>query len=550
LQASQTTAALRLIPLAAAIACIWCANHAVVAQDAEDPRAIAPRPPVVPSEDAAGDLPQGAILRVGGLKEGAVYGGMYRLLFTPDNETFVTRDYSQTIRIWDVATGKLKHKLKGHKNYVKALEMSPDGNFLLSATADPKEDVRVWDVNTGDQVRAIEGGGRLVQFLPDRTTVVIVSEEKIAHYDMATGAPTGEFPAVRIPLALSPDGKQLAAIRRQNAETIILFATKTGKEIAELPGLTSYPVAVRFSPDGKLLAVAGRREEFVRVWDIEQRKVVMTLNNADATDQGRRYDVQDIAFTGDDRFVATGCWDHDVRIFELASGRQIAKLSGHDDKVVAVDFSPDGRLLASGSAGREDATAVVWKTHDCIAGSRYAAGEIDEEILDSAWTELGLEDPSEAYGAAGTLLAAPAKALAFAKARLGEELTPAPVEKIEKLIEQLDADDFGTRERATEELVRLRVVAETLLRKKLEESLKPEVKFRINKILETETPPSKLSKAQWRRMRRLVYVLEQLAAPDAETAEAARELLTLMSTGHEDVKVMREAAEAVKRLRD
>ena len=531
------------------IACAAFNAGGLRAQDADDPRQAEPRPPVVEESVDPSELPRGALLRVGGLEDEALYGGMYRLLFTPDNKTFVTRDYSQTIRVWDVATGKLKRQLQGHENYVKSLEVSPDGNFLISATADPREDVRVWDINTGDCVRRVPGGGRLVQFLPDLTTVVIVSDTKIANYDMATGGPLGEFPEVRIPLAISPDGKQLAAIRRQDAEKIVLFATETGKEIAELPGLTSDPAVSRFSPDGKLLAIAGRREEFVKVWDIAQRKVVMTLNNAEATEEQQRYDVADIAFTRDNRFVATGCWDAGVRVFELASGEQIAKLAGHEDKVVAVEFSQDGRLLASGSAGRRDASAVIWKTDDCIAASEYAADEIDETILESAWTQLSLEDPAEAYGAVGTLLADPHKGLAFVKEKFGDTLKTAPVDKIEKLIEQLDSDDFGERETATEELIRLRLVAETLLRKKLEEDLKPEVKFRINKILETETPPSKLTAEQWRQMRRLIYALELLASPDAETAESAQEFLALMSTGHEDVKVMREAADAAQRSR-
>ena len=193
---------------------------------------------------------------------------------------------------------------------------------------------------------------------------------------------------------------------------------------------------------------------------------------------------------------------------------------------------------------------MLWLTDAAIAASEFAADEIKDEVLKTAFEQLGLEDPAEAYGAAGALVADPAEGLAFVKSQLGDSLTPAPVERIEALIGQLDSDDFGTREKATEELVRLRAVAETLLRKKLEESLKPEVKFRINKILETETPPSKLTAVQWRQMQRLVYALELLAAPERETAKQAREFLTLMSTGHEDVKVMREAADAVERIVD
>ncbi len=482
------------------------------AAESSDPRQAPPKPPTPPDEIAPSP---GIVLRVGELPEDALYGGMYRLLFTPDNKTFITRDYGQTIRIWDMATGKLRHELKGHEDYVKALEISPDGNFLISAAADPKEDVRVWDVHTGDLVRKVAGGGKLVQFLPDLTTLVIVSDEKIVNYDMATGGPLAEFPEVRIPLALSPDGKQLAAVRKLDADKLILFDTATGKEMLELPGLTANPAAVRFSPDGKLLAVAGRREELARIWDIAQQKVVLTLNNDDAPEGSKPY-VQDIAFSRDGRFVATGSWDHAVRIFEIDGGRLIAKLQGHGDKVVAVEFSPDGRLLASGSAGREDASAVVWDVIASIAATDIAADKIDAQALDTALTQLGLEDPMEAYGAIGTLLADGDKSMAYLEDKIGKELKVAPLDKIEELIGQLDSDDFGTREKATIELTRLRAAADTLLRQKLTETDKPEVRFRIEKILTADAPDSKLTPAAWRQMRRLIYALESLARSDAE----------------------------------
>lgn len=517
------------------------APAAVIAQATGEPE-------VPPAADEQGEkLPAGAIVRVGRAPEGErTYGGIYHVLFTPDGQRLVTRNLQQTIRVWDTATGKELHALEAHEDRVKGLAISPDGFFLVSAAPDPREEVHLWNLESGESVRSIPGGGRLAKFLPDETTLMIVSETGIAHYDLATGAPLGEYPEVRIPLALSPDGKQLAAIRRLDADRIILIETTTGKEKLHLTGLTANPAAVAFSPDGTVLAVAGRDEEQVRIWNIAQQKVVLTLAGHAGE---RKKGAIDVAFSPDGRFIATGGWDYKLRLFEVASGELITALEGHAGNVTAVGFSPGGRLLASGSSGRDDASALVWRVRDCIAAPSVPPEEINDPALVQAWTDLGSEKPPVGFAAAGTLAAASQAGLEFIKTQL-KELKPAPIDQIEKLIAQLDADDFGTRERATEELTRLRAVADTLLRKKLAETDSPEVRFRIKQILAAKTPESKLTPEAWRRMRRLVYSLELLADPLAKTAKPAREFLSLMSIGHPDVKVMREAAAALERLPD
>jgi hypothetical protein len=346
---------------------------------------------------------------------------------------------------------------------------------------------------------------------------------------------------VRIPLALSPDGKLLIALRKLDDNKLLVVETTTGKEKLELPGLTSNPAAVRFSPDGTLVAVAGRREEQAKIWSIDEQKVVMTLVGHDGF-------IQDIAFTGDGRFAVTGSWDRSAGIFEMASGQLIAGLEGHREKVVSVGFSPDGALLATGASGREDSSALVWRVRDVIAPPGGDPEKIDDAALENAWKQLAEAQPKAGFAGCGVLAAAPHRGLEFIKGKLEKELKPAPVEVIEKLIKDLDSGEFGVREKATEELIRLRAVADTFLRKALAGDPSPEMKFRIGQVLSAKTPESKLTPEEWNRLRRLVYALELLAWPDQPTAKDSRDFLSLLSTGHADVKVMREAADALKRL--
>lgn len=539
-----------LLYLAATLSWPILGGHLAFAQDS--PPEVSPRVESEPDEtngdkgdpaEEAEKLPAGAIARFGELapEDSRTYGGTYRVLFTRDNRRLITRNLSQDIMVWDVEAGHLLHTLRGHEDRVAAVGVAPNGNFLVSAAADPGEEVRFWDLATGFQVRSVPGGARLVHFMPDNTTVMLVTETRIAHYDLPTGVTLGEFPEVRIPLAISPNGQLLAAIRRLDDDKIVLIDTTTGQEKHILPGLTGNPAAVSFSPDGKLLAASARREELVRLWDIEQQKVVMTLSGHDAQ-------IQDIAFSGDGRFVATGSWDQTVAMWELEGGKLITGLEGHFDHVVALNFSHDCRFLASGAAGRRDSTAVVWSVRRAIAPANVPADKVNAEQLGALWKTLGDEEPKAAYAATGSMASAAPATIEYLKSDFAEGLKPAPVEVIKQLIADLDAVEFKAREKATNELLRLRAVADTLLRKTLEETNSPEVRFRIKRILSAETPKSTLSEEDWRRMRRLVFALEIMAAPGEEKSQAAHELLSLISTGHADVKVMREAAGALERL--
>jgi WD40 repeat protein len=67
--------------------------------------------------------------------------------------------------------------------------------------------------------------------------------------------------------------------------------------------------------------------------------------------------VSSVAFSPDGRLLASGSWDERVKIWEVASGRLLHTLSGHSSFVSSVAFSPDGRLLASGS---RDNTVKIW----------------------------------------------------------------------------------------------------------------------------------------------------------------------------------------------
>ncbi len=170
------------------------------------------------------------------------------------------------------------------------------------------------------------------------------------------------------------------------------------------------------------------------------------------------------------------------------------------------------------------------------AGETPAAKE-----LETLWTDLGSDDPVRADRTISGLAAKPERTLPFLKDRLWPAARPEP-RRLTRLITDLDDNRFTVRESATQELEQLGELAEGPLRKALAGRPPPEVRRRIDRVLEGNKRHRLHPPADQLRLARAVEVLERIGNP------AAQNLLSTLARGAPEAPITRDAQGALERL--
>jgi WD40 repeat protein len=267
------------------------------------------------------------------IKEYKMPSGITYLCFSPDGKYIACSAYDGIVRLLDLEKGAMIRSFTGHKGTVWSVAFSPDGQTLASAGEDRL--IRIWSVNGAQPKAVLEGHERNIwclDFNPDGSLLASGSFDGTAriwdvHNQRLLTIITGHTEAV-VDLAFSHDGKMLATVGDDKSTQLWNTSSWT---LTRRMDVAEHVQAVAFSSDDKRLLTGGRDKPMIgeflqnffgdsyvnkgvsaRLWDVNSGKLIETFSE-------HRNDVNDVAFSPDDRYLATASSDKTVQLWKLGN---------------------------------------------------------------------------------------------------------------------------------------------------------------------------------------------------------------------------------------
>jgi WD40 repeat protein/energy-coupling factor transporter ATP-binding protein EcfA2 len=307
------------------------------------------------------------------------------LAWSPDGEKIVAVSLDARAQVWDTETGELIMPLIGHEDQILDVAWSPGGGYIASDSRDGT--ARIWDANTGRKSlsfsnnRSEEAALNSIDWSPDGDRLLVMGSEINQIWDLSAQPPLliGHLEGLQA-AAWSPDGGMIATASLDG--TARIWDAARGELLATLSHSGGVEDLV-WSPDGEQLTTADQAGS-VRIWEVDAESYT-ELSNPDEI----RF--SSLAWSpGGDRIVASSQSDQVSLIWEVNTG-EIIELGQGDLEcfLSSPSWSPGGDQLVTGCVRRElkDTPARIW---DAATGQELARLEgTDGNSLVVGWSPDG-----------------------------------------------------------------------------------------------------------------------------------------------------------------
>ncbi len=291
-------------------------------------------------------------------RSAAATSAVKQISYSPTGEWLVTLGKDQSISVWQAETGTLKAQMQS-SSAINHLELSADGRSLLLSGEDGTAQLRQLTVDASgtlnlNQEKAFIHADVVYQAkfaANDQWVVTLGKDGKVRLWDRRTGQVRRTLPETASPETASPETAKLSNDRSQKP----------------VKSATASPLIKQMwlSPDQQTLATLDFNHH-VSLWNMESGELQAKLvsENAARLDRGNST-VERLEFSPNGRLVVTTTptaknnEGHTAYLWDSQTGQRIGKLSGHQSKITAAQFSPDGTYVVTASA---DGKVRLWAT--------------------------------------------------------------------------------------------------------------------------------------------------------------------------------------------
>ncbi|MHC5746196.1 MAG: WD40 repeat domain-containing protein [Nostoc sp.] len=248
--------------------------------------------------------------------------GVRAVAISSSGQTLISAGRDDTIKFWNLRTGKLLRSLDAHSDGVTSIAISPDGKQIVTGGISTPT-MKVWDLRTFFMLKGDSGHTQPVETV-----------------------------------AISSDGKFIAS--GSDDHTIKLWDLHTLKLLDTIPAHSGFVSKVAFSPDMQTLVTAGGGDDnTIRLIDLQTKKTRHIL-------KGHKTGVDAIAITPDSKKLVSGSFGQLVsrnraistlKLWNLQTGKLLHEFTDNFSSVESLAISPDGKILI---CGNYDGTIKLW----------------------------------------------------------------------------------------------------------------------------------------------------------------------------------------------